>query len=83
MDCLKDEGNVPDDSERLTIVVIVGASTEMHCLSRDVGMGSSSHCLDGDCMTILVISLMSAGRKCERIGGFRVGFGTCGDWLTG
>jgi len=79
MDCLKDEGNVPVDNERLTIVVIVGARTEMQSLSRDVGMGSSSHCLDGECMTILVISLMSTGRKCERIGGFLVGFGMCGD----
>ena len=46
---LKDEGKVPEDRERLMMLVIIGASTEIDCLTRDVEMGSSSHCLVDDC----------------------------------
>ena len=47
MESLKDEGKVPEDRDRLTMLVIVGARMEIDCLRRDVGMGSSSHCLVG------------------------------------
>ena len=57
---------MPVDKERLTMLVIVGARIDMDCLSMDVGMGSSSHCLLGDCRTSLVISLMSAKRNCRK-----------------
>ena len=67
-DSLKDEGKVPDDRDKLTISVIVGARTDMDCLSRNVGIGSSSHCLVGDCRTSLVISLMSVERNPVSIG---------------
>ena len=68
-DCLKDEGKVPEDRDRLTILVIVGARTEMDCLSMDVGIGSSSHWLVGNCRTSFVISSMSEGRNAVSGGG--------------
>ena len=66
---LKDEGKVPEDRERLMMLVIIGASTEIDCLTRDVGIGSSSHCLEGDCRTSLVISSMSVGQSSVSFGG--------------
>ena len=71
MESLKDEGKVPEDRDRLTMLVIVGARMEIDCLRRDVGngMGSSSHCLVGDCMTSLVTSSMSVGRSSVSFGG--------------
>jgi hypothetical protein len=72
-DCLKDEGKVPEDRDRLMMLVIVGARTEMDCLRRDVGIGSSSHCLVGDCRMSLVISLMSVGRNSVSFGGVQGG----------
>ena len=62
-DSLKDEGKVPEDRDKLTISVIVGARTDMDSLRRNVGIGSNSHCLVGDCRTSLVISLMSVRRN--------------------
>jgi len=67
---------VPVDKERLTMLVMVGARIDMDCLSMDVGMGSSSHCLLGDCRTSLVISLMSAKRNWRKEGGV---LGGCGE----
>jgi len=64
---------VPVDNERFTILVIAGARVDMHCLSMDVGMGSSSHCLVGACRTSLVISLTSAKRNCRKEGGVHGG----------
>jgi len=58
------------------MLVMVGARIDMDCLSMDVGMGSSSHCLLGDCRTSLVISLMSVKRNCRKEGGV---FGGCGE----
>ena len=45
IDCLKTCG--PVASDRLTMLVIAGAKRCKHCLSNEVGMGSSSHCLSG------------------------------------
>jgi hypothetical protein len=44
---LNDDGKVPEVSERLIILVMLGVRTVAHCLRRDVGMGSRSHCLFG------------------------------------
>ena len=73
---------MPDDSDRFTMFVIVGARTEIHCLTMDVGTGSSSHCLEGDCSTNLVISSVEASRNSESSAGVPDGCGKCGDWLT-
>ena len=72
-DSLKDEGKVPEDRDKLTISVIVGAMTDMDSLRRNVGIGSSSHCLVGDCRTSLVISLMSVRRNPASFGEVRGG----------
>ena len=66
---------MPVDKERLTMLVMVGARIDMDCLSMDVGMGSSSHCLVGACRMSLVISLTSAKRNCRKEGGVLVGCG--------
>ena len=69
MESLKDDGKVPEERDRLMMLVIVGARTEIDCLRMDVGMGSSSHCLVGDCRTSLVISSMLVGRSSVSLGG--------------
>jgi len=46
-DCLRMGWNWPEVSERLTILVIVGTSTDEHSLRSQVGMGSVSDCLLG------------------------------------
>ena len=66
---------MPVDKERLTMLVMVGARIDMDCLSTDIGMGSSSHCLLGDWRTSLVISLMSAKRNWGKEGGVPGGCG--------
>ena len=40
-------GSVPVDNEKLIMLVTVGTSRSVHCLSRRVGMGSNAHVLDG------------------------------------
>jgi len=46
-DSLRMGWNWPEVSERLTILVIVGTSTDEHSLTSQVGMGSESDCLLG------------------------------------
>ena len=48
VDCLKADGKQPVASEMSMMFVIMGASTDEHCLSREVGIGSRSHCLFSD-----------------------------------
>ena len=38
-------GNVPVDKDRLMILVIVGTRRVAQSLSKEVGIGSRSHCL--------------------------------------
>jgi len=44
---------VPELRERLTMLVIVGMSTEEHFLRNQVGIGSESDCLLGQSNRIL------------------------------
>lgn len=46
-ECLKTIGKLPEESERLIILVITGTRTEAQSFRREVGIGSSSHCLLG------------------------------------
>ena len=55
---------------------MVVASAGRHCFNRDVGMGSSSHCLFEADLIILVISSPVAGWKQERSAGLEGGPGT-------
>ena len=74
-ECLNADGNEPVESEKLTILVIVGRRTERHCLSSQVGMGSRSHCLFGESMMSLRISSSEAGEKAEKAGAVEGGGG--------
>ena len=40
-------GKLPAESERLIILVITGRRTDVQLFRREVGIGSSSHCLLG------------------------------------
>lgn len=44
---MKFSGKLPVDSERLMIFVIIGTRAEAQSFRREVGIGSSSHCLLG------------------------------------
>ena len=71
-------------SDRLTILVIVGTSTDEHSLRSQVGMGSESDCLLGQFERTLWISDSEAGLKVEKSGNVVEGEGECGDdvvWL--
>ena len=63
MECLKLAGNVPVESDKLTMLVIVGAIMDKICLRRYVGIGSRSHCLFGASFMNLVTSSIVAGLK--------------------
>lgn len=78
IECLKDDGKLPEDSERLTIRVMVGRRTGRHFLRSQVGIGSRSHCLFGDRFMSLRISTSVAGVKEEKSGGRDGGDGKCG-----
>jgi hypothetical protein len=49
-ECLKKCGKFPVDRERLIILVMMGTRIDAQSLNKEVGMGSSAHCLFGrDC----------------------------------
>jgi len=49
-ECLKSRGKLPVDKERLIILVMMGTRIDAQSFSKEVGTGSSSHCLLGrDC----------------------------------
>ena len=83
MDSLKFDGNVPETSDRLTMLVMVGARTGRHFFKREVGSGSSSHCLSGADRMSPVISSTVAGVKDEKVAGAHGGSGVCGDDAVG
>ena len=53
---MNSSGTWPDERESLTISVIRGKILDMFSFSSDVGSGSRSQDLDGDCLIILSIS---------------------------
>ena len=61
MDCLKCMGKVPVDSERLTMIVIIGRIVPKTSFRRKVGIGSRSHCLFEEACKSLAISSIDAG----------------------
>jgi hypothetical protein len=54
--CFSPGGTYPEDSDRLIIVAMDGASGAMHFLKRRVGSGSSSHELAGETLTSRITS---------------------------
>ena len=69
---------LPELSDRLTMLVIVGTRSAEHSLSQ-VGIGSESHCLLGQLCKILEISDSEAGLKAEKSGGVIGEVGECVD----
>jgi hypothetical protein len=61
------------------ILVMVDARTDRHFFSREVGIGSRSHCLSDEDLMRLVISSTVAGRKDVKLAGDEGGSGECGD----
>ena len=45
MVCLKESGKIPEENERLIILVKTGAKASVHFLSKETGIGSNEHCL--------------------------------------
>jgi len=78
-DCLRIGWNLPELSERLTMLVIVGTSMDAHCFRRQVEIGSESDCLLGQPRRIFEFSASEAGWKVEKSGGDVNGEGECGD----
>jgi len=65
-ECLKAIGKLPVESERLMIFVITGMRTEAHSFKREVGIGSSSHCLLGREFSRVDTSASDVGERNER-----------------
>ena len=62
----------------LMIFVIVGRKTDLHCLRREVGIGSRSQEVSGELDKSAETSAMVAGWKKESSGGLKAG-GRCGE----
>ena len=78
-DSLRVWWKLPELSDRLTMLVIVGTRSAVHSLRSQVGTGSESHCLLGQLYKILEISDSEAGLKVEKSGGVFGEEGECGD----
>jgi len=79
IDSLRVWWKLPELSDRLTMLVIVGTTSAEHSLRSHVGIGSESHCLLGQLSKILEISDSEAGLKVEKSGGVFGEEGECGD----
>ena len=62
---------LPELSDRLTMLVIVGTRSPEHSLRSQAGIESESHCLLGQLNKILELSYSEAGLKVEKSGCFR------------
>lgn len=78
-DCLKLDGKLPVDSDKLTMFVIVGARTGRHFFNSDIGSGSRSHCLSGRRRMMVDISSAVASGKVSNAVGAVAGAGKCGE----
>ena len=66
-------GKTPVDIDRLMIFVIVGRRTDLHCLRREVGIGSRSQEVSGELDKSAETSAMVAGWKKDSSGGLEAG----------
>ena len=78
-DSLRVWWKLPELSDRLTMLMIVGTRSAEHSLRSHVGIGSESHCLLGQLCKILEISDSEAGLKVEKSGGVFGEESECGD----
>lgn len=65
-ECLKANGKLPVESERLMIWVITGRRTDAQSFRREVGIGSNSHCLLGSEFKSSKTSVSEAGWRILR-----------------
>ena len=77
-DSLRVWWKLPELSDRLAVLVIVGTRSAENSLRSQVGIGSESHCLLGQLNKILEISDSEAGLKVEKSEGV-FGEGECRD----
>ena len=64
---------MPEDRNRLTMVVIVGSRTDRHCLRSDVrGTGSRSQYLSREERTAFATSSRETVLNCKRVAGAEV-----------
>ena len=64
-ECLKRRGKLPVDKERLIILVMMGTRIDEQSFSKEVGIGSSSHCLFGRDCNRWDISVSDVGWKTD------------------
>src|SRR6218665_2608946 len=62
-ECLKSRGKLPVDKERLTIFFMMGTRMDAQSFSKEVGIGSGSHCLLGRYCNRLNTSVSDVGWK--------------------
>ena len=73
-------GKVHVDSERFTMVVIIGRIVTESYFRRKVGIGSRLHCLLGEACKSLSISSIDAGGNHDKTLGVRGGVGMRWHW---
>ena len=66
--CLKSFGISPVSMDRLTILAIIGISSDVYYFSSEVGIGSKTHDLDGDFKTIFWIFSTDTCVNCDSLG---------------
>jgi len=64
-ECLKRRGKFPVDRERLITLVMIGTRTDAQSFNKEVGIGSSSHCLFGRECSRWDTSVSDAGWKTD------------------
>jgi hypothetical protein len=79
MDSLKQDGKQPVYKERFMMFVMVGARIGRHAFRREVGSGSSSHCLSGRRRMRLEISSTETEWNKQSLGGFAGGGSWCSE----
>jgi hypothetical protein len=70
--CLTDCGTVDSLSEALTMSVIKGRTPSIDCFKRKVGIGSNSHDVDADFITIFLTSSIEAGDRTVKASPFHL-----------
>ena len=65
IECLKRRGKLPVDNERFIILVMMGTRIDAQSFSKEVGIGSSSHCLFGRDCNRCDISVSDVGWKTD------------------
>lgn len=76
IECLNWSGKMPDEKDKLMMLVMVGTRAVEQAFRREVGMGSNSQYLLGDVRSALVTSSSVTGWNSSRLDGADVGGGS-------